>query len=118
MAAPATAIIAYDLEFYEKLPILVPHRDAKKDFIGKPELIEYEATRSATLQGGYFIIAARALGLDCGPMGGFDHAKLDAEFFPEGKIKSIFLCNLGYGDRSTLRPRAPRLTFDDACRIV
>ena len=118
MAAPATAIVAYDLEFYEKLPVLVPHRDARKDFIGKPELIEYEATRSATLQGGYFIVAARALGLDCGPMGGFDHAKLDAEFFPEGKIKSIFLCNLGYGDRSTLRPRAPRLPFDDACRIV
>ena len=118
MAAPATAIIAYDLEFYEKLPLLVPHRDAKKDFVGKPELIEYEAARSATLQGGYFIIAARALGLDCGPMGGFDHAKLDAEFFPEGKIKSIFLCNLGYGDWSTLHPRAPRLLFDDACRIA
>jgi 3-hydroxypropanoate dehydrogenase len=118
MAAPATAILAYDLEFYEKLPLLVPHRDAKKDFVGKPESIEYEATRSATLQGGYFIIAARALGLDCGPMGGFDHAKLDAEFFPEGKIKSIFLCNLGYGDGSTLRPRAPRLPFDEACRIV
>ena len=118
MAAPATAIIAYDLEFYEKLPLLVPHRDARKDFVGKPELIEYEATRSATLQGGYFIVAARALGLDCGPMGGFDHAKLDAEFFPDGKVRSIFLCNLGYGDRSTLRPRAPRLSFDDACRIV
>jgi 3-hydroxypropanoate dehydrogenase len=117
MAAPATAIVAYDLEFYEKLPLLVPHRDARKDFIGKPELIEYEATRSATLQGGYFIVAARALGLDCGPMGGFDHAKLDAEFFPEGKVKSIFLCNLGYGDRSTLRPRAPRLPFEEACRI-
>lgn len=118
MAAPATAIIAYDLEFYEKLPLLVPHRDARADFIGKPELIRYEAMRSATLQGAYLIIAARALGLDCGPMGGFDHAKLDAEFFPEGTVKSIFLCNLGYGDRTTLRPRAPRLAFDDACRIV
>ena len=118
MAAPATAIIAYDLEFYEKLPLLVPHRDARSDFVGKPELIRYEAMRSGTLQGAYFIIAARALGLDCGPMGGFDHAKVDAEFFPEGTIKSNFLCNLGYGDRSKLRPRAPRLAFEDACRIA
>ena len=89
-----------------------------KPQLAGPVLIEYEATRSATLQGGYFIVAARALDLDCGPMGGFDHAKLDAEFFPGGKVKSIFLCNLGYGDRSTLRPRAPRLAFDDACQIV
>ncbi len=118
MAAPATAIIAYDLEFYEKLPLLVPHRDARSDFVGKPDLIRYEAMRSGTLQGAYLIIAARALGLDCGPMGGFDHDKVDAEFFPEGTVKSNFLCNLGYGDRSKLHPRAPRLAFDDACRIV
>ena len=91
MAAPATAILAYDLEFYEKLPLLVPHRDARSDFVGKPELIRYEAMRSGTLQGAYLIVAARALGLDCGPMGGFDHAKVDAEFFPEGTVKSNFL---------------------------
>ena len=118
MAAPATAIIAYDLEFYEKLPFLVPHRDARSDFVGKPDLIRFEAMRSGTLQGAYLIIAARALGLDCGPMGGFDNAKLDAEFFPEGTVKSNFLCNLGYGDPSKLRPRAPRLPFEDACRIA
>ena len=117
MAAPVTAIVAYDLEFYEKLPFLVPHRDARKDFLGKPELIRFEAMRSGTLQGAYLIIAARALGLDCGPMGGFDHAKLDAEFFPGGTIKSNFLCNLGYGDPSKLHPRAPRLAFEEACRI-
>ena len=118
MAAPATAIIAYDLEFYEKLPVLVPHRDARSDFVGKPELIRFEAMRSGTLQGAYLIIAARALGLDCGPMGGFDHAKVDAEFFPEGSVKSNFLCNLGYGDPSKLHPRAPRLAFEEACRIL
>ena len=117
MAAPVTAIVAYDLEFYEKLPFLVPHRDARKDFVGKPELIRFEAMRSGTLQGAYLIIAARALGLDCGPMGGFDHAKLDAEFFPDGTVKSNFLCNLGYGDPTKLRPRAPRLPFEEACRI-
>jgi 3-hydroxypropanoate dehydrogenase len=118
MAAPATAIIAYDLEFYEKLPLLVPHRDARSDFVGKPKLIRFEAMRSGTLQGAYLIIAARALGLDCGPMGGFDHDKVDAEFFPKGTVKSNFLCNLGYGDPSRLRPRAPRLPFEDACRFA
>lgn len=118
MAAPVTAIIAYDLEFYEKLPLLVPHRDARSDFVGKPELIRSNAMQSGTLQGAYLIIAARALGLDCGPMGGFDNSKVDAEFFPEGAVKSNFLCNLGYGDRSNLHPRAPRLAFEDACRIA
>ena len=117
MAAPATAIVAYDLEFYEKLPFLVPHPDARSDFVGKPELIRFEAMRSGRLQGAYLIIAARAVGLDCGPMGGFDHAKVDAEFFPEGTVKSNFLCNLGYGDATKLKPRAPRLAFGDACRI-
>lgn len=117
MAAPVTAIIAYDLEFYEKLTFLVPHRDARKDFEGKPELIRFEAMRSGTLQGAYLIMAARALGLDCGPMGGFDAAKVDAEFFPEGTVKSNFLCNLGYGDPSKLHPRAPRLPFEEACSI-
>jgi 3-hydroxypropanoate dehydrogenase len=118
MAAPATAIIAYDLEFYEKLPLLVPHRDARSAFVGKPELARTTAYQSGTLQGAYLIIAARALGLDCGPMGGFDNAKVDATFFPDGKVKSNFLCNLGYGDPAQLHARAPRLAFDDACRIV
>jgi 3-hydroxypropanoate dehydrogenase len=118
MAAPATAIIAYDLEFYDKLPLLVPHRDARSAFVGKTELARTTAYQSGTLQGAYLIIAARALGLDCGPMGGFDNAKVDATFFPEGKVKSNFLCNLGYGDPAKLHARAPRLAFDDACRIV
>jgi len=118
MAAPVTAIIAYDLEFYDKLPLLVPHRDARSAFVGNPELARTTAYQSGTLQGAYLIIAARALGLDCGPMGGFDHARVDAIFFPEGKVKSNFLCNLGYGDPAKLHPRAPRLAFDDACLIV
>lgn len=117
MAAPATAIIAYDLEFYEKLPTLVTHRDARADFIGKPELARATAMQSGTLQGAYLIVAARALGLDCGPMGGFDPARVDAAFFPGGEIRSNFLCNLGYGDAAKLRPRAPRLAFDEVCRI-
>ena len=118
MAAPATAIVAYDLEFHDKLPLLVPHRDARSGFVGKPELIRTTAYQSGTLQGAYLIIAARALGLDCGPMGGFDNARVDATFFPEGTVKSNFLCNLGYGDPAKLHGRAPRLAFDDACRIV
>jgi 3-hydroxypropanoate dehydrogenase len=118
MAAPATAIIAYDLEFYDKLPLLVAHRDARSAFVGKPELARTTAYQSGTLQGAYLIIAARALGLDCGPMGGFDNAKVDATFFPEGKVKSNFLCNLGYGDPAKLHARAPRLAFDDVCHIV
>jgi 3-hydroxypropanoate dehydrogenase len=117
MAAPVTAIIGYDLEFYEKLPLLAPKRDLRSEFIGKPELIRTTAFRNGSLQGAYLIIAARALGLDCGPMSGFDNARVDAAFFPAGTIKSNFLCNLGYGDPATLRPRAPRLAFDAACRI-
>ena len=117
MAAPATAIIGYDLEFYEKLPLLAPHADVRSAFVGKPELIESTAFRNGSLQGAYLIMAARSLGLDCGPMSGFDNAKVDAAFFPSGKVKSNFLCNLGYGDPATLHPRAPRLAFDDACRI-
>jgi 3-hydroxypropanoate dehydrogenase len=117
MAAPATAILAYDLEFYEKLPKLFPHTDARSVFAGKPELIRTAAFRNASMQGGYFILAARALGLDCGPMSGFDNAKVDAAFFPDGKIKSNFLCNLGYGNPTSVKPRNPRLTFDEACRI-
>ena len=117
MAAPVTAIVAYDLEFHDRLPYLVPHRDARSAFVGRPELIRATALQSGTLQGAYLIVAARALGLDCGPMGGFDAAKVDAEFFPEGKVRSNFLCNLGYGDPARLHARAPRLAFDEACRI-
>jgi 3-hydroxypropanoate dehydrogenase len=118
MAAPATAIVAYDLEFHERLPLLAPHYDARSAFVGKPELIRTTAQQSGTLQGAYLIIAARALGLDCGPMGGFDSARVDATFFPEGTVRSNFLCNLGYGDPAKLHARAPRLAFDDACRIL
>ncbi len=118
MAAPATAIIAYDLEFYEKLPRLFPHTDARSWFVGKPEEhIRTNAFRGGTLQGAYLMLAARALGLACGPMGGFDNAKVDAAFFPDGKVKSNFLCNLGFGDPASLHPRNPRPSFDEACRI-
>ncbi|HEY2864211.1 MAG TPA: malonic semialdehyde reductase [Casimicrobiaceae bacterium] len=117
MAAPATAIIGYDLEFYEKLPLLAPHADVRSAFVGKPELIRSTAFRNGSLQGAYLILAARALGLDCGPMSGFDNDRVDAEFFPDGTIKSNFLCNLGYGDPARLHPRAPRLDFETACRI-
>lgn len=117
-AAPVTAIIAQDMEFYEKLPQLAPHTDARSWFAGKPGLIESTAFRNSSLQGAYFIIAARAVGLDCGPMSGFDNAKVDAAFFSGTSCKSNFLCNLGYGDRSKLHPRAPRLIFQEACKII
>lgn len=118
MSAPVTAIIGYDMEFYEKLPKLAPHVDARSWFVGNAPLIAETAFRNGSLGGAYFILAARALGLDCGPMSGFDNAKVDAAFFPDGKIKSNFLCNLGYGDPAKLHPRAPRLDFAEACQIV
>jgi 3-hydroxypropanoate dehydrogenase len=118
MKAPATAIIGYDLQFYDYLPRLHPYADARSWFVGKDELIRTNAFRNGSLQGAYFIIAARAVGLDCGPMSGFDNAKVDAEFFPDGRIKSNFLCNLGYGDGQRMRPRAPRLEFDETCQIL
>jgi 3-hydroxypropanoate dehydrogenase len=118
MAAPVTVIVGYDTEFYEKLPQLFPHTDARSWFVGNPELIQGTAFRNASLQGAYLILAARALGLDCGPMSGFDNAKVDAAFFPGGKVKSNFLVNLGYGDPSKVRPRGPRLAFEEACRIT
>lgn len=119
MSAPVTAIVAHDLEFYEKLPRLFPHVDARSWFVGSPaERIERVAYQSGSLQGAYLLLAARALGLDCGPMAGFDNAKIDAEFFPDGKWKSNFLMNLGYGDPAKLHPRNPRLEFEEACRIV
>ncbi len=118
MAAPVTAIIGYDLDFYEMMPKLDPRHDLRSYFASKPEIVREVAFQGGSLQGAYFIIAARALGLDCGPMGGFDHGKVDAAFFPGGKVTSNFLCNLGYGDASKLHPRAPRLDFDEACAIV
>jgi 3-hydroxypropanoate dehydrogenase len=118
MAAPVCAIVAYDLEFYEKLPRLFPHTDARKWFAGKPKHIQDTAFRNGTLQGGYMILAARALGLDCGPMSGFDNAGVDKEFFAGTTLRSNFLCNLGYGDPAGVRPRGPRLTFDEMARIV
>lgn len=117
-SAPVTVIVAWDTEFYENLPRLFPQADMRSYFAGNPKLIEETAFRNGSLQGGYFMLAARALGLDCGPMSGFDPAKVNAEFFPDGKWKANFLCNLGYGDRSKLYPRNPRLEFDEACRVL
>jgi 3-hydroxypropanoate dehydrogenase len=116
--APVTAIIGMDLEFHEKLGKLFPHADAKPWFAGKPEFIQTTAMRNSSLQGGYFIIAARALGLDCGPMSGFDNAKVDAEFFAGTSVKSNFVCNLGHGDPAKLFGRSPRLSFDEACTLA
>ncbi|MEX2200951.1 MAG: malonic semialdehyde reductase [Dongiaceae bacterium] len=118
MKAPVTAIMAYDLEFYEKLPKLFAHTDARSWFVGKQQAIEITAFRNGTLLAAYFIIAARAVGLDCGPMSGFDNAQVDAAFFKGSPWRSNFLCNLGFGDGSDLRPRHPRLEFDEACKIV
>lgn len=118
MAAPVTAVIAYDLAFYEYFPKLAPKRDGRKIFAGKDELIEETAMRNGSLQGAYFIVAARALGLDCGPMSGFDRRQVDAAFFAGTAWRSNFLCNLGHGDPAALRPRAARLDFDEACRLL
>ena len=119
MNAPVTAIVGTDLAFYEKLPYLFPHTDARSWFAGKSEAELFPgALRNSSLQGAYLIVAARSLGLDCGPMGGFDAAKVDAEFFAGTSVKSSFLINLGYGRRDTLHPRSPRLAFADACSIV
>ena len=121
MAAPVTALVAYDARFYENLPRTFPHRpEANKAFMGdeKSAYANLTAVRNSSLQGAYLIIAARALGLDCGPMSGFDNAKVDAAFFPDGRWKSNFLCNLGRGDPAKLMPRNPRLTFEEACQIV
>lgn len=120
MAAPVTAIIAYDLNFYEHLGKLFPQNPGIKDRFASapPEVKQITAFRNGTLQGGYFILAARSFGLDCGPMSGFDNAKVDQEFFPEQSLKSNFLCNLGYGDGAKLFPRNPRLDFDEACKLL
>lgn len=117
MAAPVTVIIGYDADFHEKLPYLFPHTDAKAWFDGTRESRHDHAFRNGSLQGAYLILAARALGLDCGPMSGFDNAKVDAEFFAGTAIKSNFLVNLGHGDPASIFARSPRLGFDEACRI-
>ncbi|HTM28477.1 MAG TPA: malonic semialdehyde reductase [Rhodanobacter sp.] len=119
MEAPVTAIIGVDHEFYEQLPRLFPHTDARSWFVGNQPLIDTTAFRNATLQGAYVLMAARAIGLDCGPMSGFDNAGVDAAFFAGTSIKSNFLISLGYGDASrNLFARSPRLAFDEACTIA
>jgi len=133
MTAPATAIVAYDLKFYEKQPKLLPHNPKMRQlFADSPQLVETTARRNSSLQGAYMLLAARALGLDCGPISGFDNNKVDDEFFaagtpcegseeeflPEGRIKSNFLCNLGYGDPARLHERLPRLDFNEACKLL
>ena len=133
MTAPVTAIIAYDLQFYRHFPKLFPHNPAMRDrFASAPDLVEVTARRNSSLQGAYMMFAARALGLDCGPLSGFDNARVDEEFFgagtlsdgceqefiPAGHVKSNFLCNLGYGDPSKLFPRLPRLAFEEVCTLL
>jgi nitroreductase len=118
MSAPVVAIIGMDMEFYELLPRLFPHTDARSWYVGKAEAIHNTAFRNSTLQGAYLMLAARSLGLDCGPMSGFDAGKLEAEFFPEGKIKANFICAIGHGDESKIFPRSPRLEFDEACKVL
>lgn len=118
MSAPVTAIVAMDMEFYEKVGPLFPHADTRSWYAGKPAATEAAAMLNTSLQAAYFFIAARALGLDCGPMGGFDKAKVDTEFFAGTPLRSLLLCNLGYGDPSKLHPRLPRLSFAETCRIV
>lgn len=118
MSAPVTVIIGSDQAFYERLPELFPHADAKSWFVGNQALIESTAFRNSSLQAAYLMFAARALGLDCGPMSGFDQAKVDTEFFSGTTIKSNFLINLGYGDVAGLFPRSPRLSFADACQVL
>jgi 3-hydroxypropanoate dehydrogenase len=133
MTAPVTTIIAYDLLFFEKLPALFPHAPAmRENFARNPQLVEVTARRNSSLQGAYLMLAARSLGLDVGPLSGFDNAKVDREFFdagrecegcdqeflPEGHVRSNFLCNLGYGDASKLFPRNPRLAFEEACTLL
>ena len=116
--APVTVIVGMDLAFYDKLSQLFPHADAKSWFVGKPEFIQATAFRNSSIQGGYLILAARALGLDCGPMSGFDADKVDAAFWAGTTVKTNFIVNLGHGDPAKLFGRSPRLTFDEACQIA
>lgn len=118
LAAPCCVIVAWDSEFYEFLPELVPYRDLKPYYTGKSEFVQSTGTRNSSLQGAYLIIAARALGLDVGPMSGFDNRAVDREFFPDGRWRSNFLCLIGHGQHEKLFPRMPRLSFEIACRVV
>jgi len=118
MQAPVCTIIGYDLEFYEHLPKLFPHTNAKSWFAGKPDKIKETAFRNGTLQGAYFILAARLHGLDCGPMSGFDNEGVDKAFFAGTSTRSNFLCNIGYGDPAGVMPRSPRFTFEEMARII
>lgn len=121
MAAPCTAILAWDTKFFDNIPKLFPHRPEARELFaaaGKEQHAHVSAFRNSSMQGGYFILAARAVGLDCGPMSGFDNAKLDAAFFPDGRFKSNFICNLGKGDPSKVMQRLPRLAFDEACSLA
>ena len=118
-AAPVTAIIGYDTRFHELLPKLFPHRPEMADnYKNNATLAQTTAFRNGTLQGAYFMLAARAVGLDIGGMSGFDNAKVDAEFFPDGRVKSNFLCNVGHGDPSKVMPRLPRFAFEEACTLL
>ncbi len=117
MAAPVTAIIGHDMAFHDRLPVLFPHADARSWFVGNEVLTQATAFRNGTLQGAYFILALRAVGLDCGAMSGFDNAKVDQAFFAGTTIKSNFLLNIGHGDATALHPRGPRLDFAEACRV-
>lgn len=116
--APVTAVVGMDMAFYERLPQLFPHADARAWFVGKPAQIEATAFRNSSLQGGYLMMAARALGLDCGPMSGFDAAAMDAAFWAGTTVRTNFVCALGYGDASRLFARGPRLSFDEACTLA
>jgi 3-hydroxypropanoate dehydrogenase len=119
MTAPVIAIVAYDSRFYEHLPQLFPRNPQVAElFASNAALSATTAFRNGTLQGGYFLLAARAVGLDCGPMSGFDNAKIDTEFFPDGRFKSNFLCGLGHGDLAKVLPRSPRLAFEEACTLL
>jgi 3-hydroxypropanoate dehydrogenase len=118
LAAPTTVIIGYDLDFPETLPRLFPHNPTAKTWFSDPVFTETAAFRNSTLQGAYLMLAARALGYDCGPMSGFDNAKVDAAFFPGGRVKSNFICSIGHGTDENLFPRSPRLPFEEANRIV
>ena len=117
-SAPVSVVIGMDMAFFEKLPQLFPHADAKSWFVGNQPMIDATAFRNSSIQGGYLILAARSLGLDCGPMSGFDAAKIDAAFWAGTSVKTNFVCNLGHGDASKLFARSPRLSFDEACSVA
>ena len=119
MIAPVTVLVGYDLKFYDHLPVLMPHVDARSWFSGQAEAALSEVgLRSSSLQGAYLMLAARSLGLDCGPMSGFDAAKLNAAFWPDGQVRANFICNVGYGDDQKIFTRSPRLSFEQACQIL